>query len=311
MTAAFCGRPISTRDQTYFLSRQSDLGLAAGAGVVHGLEVEVAGGSSTAIDIAAGHGITPGGESVMIPKRLTVELANVAQIQQLDAAFGLLEIPHETATNRSGLYIIGLRPVEFAANPIASYPTSVTGTRSIHDGEIIEATAITLVPFPDKGATGELGPRRSRAALDIFVHGGRKGLPAALLPLAMVALDRGVIQWLDLFMVRREVGAEHEQILGLGFAPRPLREAHSQQYNRHLLDVLAERAHGNRGERFAAAEHFLALPAAGRMPAAAINADDFTQVFFPLEVDAELSIIPTDEKSRRSSRRACCCRRLT
>lgn len=284
-----------TRDQAYFLSRQSDLGLAAGAGIVHGLDVSSAEGSASAILISPGHGITPAGESVIVPAQLRVELANIPQIQRLDAAFGLLEIPREPARNRAGLYVLALRPVEFSANPIASYPTTVTGTRSVHDGEIIEATVITLVPYPDDGTAGELALRRARVAHDIFVHGGNRGLPAGALPLAMLALDRGIIQWLDPFLVRREVGAEHEQILGLGFAPRARREAHLRQYDQHLGDVRRQRAAGNRGDRFPAAEHFLALPPAGRMPTAAISTDDFTQIFFPPEVEAELSIVPADE----------------
>ena len=46
-----------TRDQTYFLSRQADLGLVAGAGVVHGLMVTGVEGSSTSIRIRSGSGV--------------------------------------------------------------------------------------------------------------------------------------------------------------------------------------------------------------------------------------------------------------
>jgi hypothetical protein len=282
-----------TRDQTYFLSRQADLGLVAGAGVVHGLTVTAVAGSSSSIRITPGHGVTPAGESVALPAPLTVQLADIPQIQRLDAAFGLIEIPREPIRTRSGLFVVALRPVEFAANPIASYPTSITGTRSVHDGDIVEGVAVTLVPYPDEGTRGEIDLRRAYAALDIFVHGGRRGLPAGALPLAMIALDRGIIRWIDPFMVRREVGAEREQILGLGFAPRALREAHFHQYDAHLQDVLRHR--GSRGSRFAAAEHFAVLPPAGRMPASAIDTNDFTQIYFPPEVDVELSIVPEDE----------------
>jgi hypothetical protein len=284
-----------TRDQTYFLSRQADLGLVGGAGVVRGLGVSQAPGSSTSLVIGAGHGVTPAGESVILPGPLTVSLADIAQMQRLDAAFGLSEIPREPARTRSGLYVVALRPVEFTANPIASYPTTITGTRSVNDGDIVEGVVVTLIPYPDEGTRGEIDLRRARAALDIFVRGGRRGLPAAALPLAMLALDRGIIRWVDPFLVRREVGAEHEQILGLGFAPRVLREAHLQQYEAHLQDVLGQRANASRGQRFSASEHFFALPPAGRMPAAAIDAADFSQIYFPAEIDVEMSIVPADE----------------
>jgi hypothetical protein len=282
-----------TRDQTYFLSRQADLGLVAGAGVVRGLMVTAVEGSATSIRVMPGHGVTPSGESVAVATALTIPLADIPQIQRLDAAFGLIELPREPVRTRSGLYVVALRPVEFAANPIASYPTSITGTRSVNDGDIVEGVVVTLVPFPDEGTRGEIDLRRAHAAREIFVQGGRRGLPAAALPLAMIALDRGIIRWIDPFMVRREVGAEREQILGLGFAPRALREAHFQQYDAHLQDVLRQR--GGRGARFAAAEHFAVLPPAGRMPSAAIDTTDFTQIYFPPEIGVELSIVPEDE----------------
>jgi hypothetical protein len=109
----------------------------------------------------------------------------------------------------------------------------------------------------------------------------------------MIALDGGVVSWVDAFMVRREVGAEHGNILGLGFAPRALREAHLLQYEYHLRDIIRERA--AKGLRFAATDYFFALPPAGEMPAAAIDSNAFTQVFFPASVPVDLSIIPRDE----------------
>src|SRR5262245_62436568 len=50
----------------YFLARQADLGRAGGTGVVHGLMVTSAGGTS--LVIAPGHGVTVGGETVILPK---------------------------------------------------------------------------------------------------------------------------------------------------------------------------------------------------------------------------------------------------
>src|SRR2546425_1268243 len=137
--------------------------------------------------------------------------------------------------------------------------------------------------------------RSARVARENFVSGGHRGLPTEALPVAMIALDRGVVQWIDDFLVRREVGSQHGDVLGLGFAPRAVREAFLLQYDHHLADVLQQRDRAGRGRRFAASEHFLALPPAGRTPAAAINPLDFTQAFFPPSVDVELSIVPQDE----------------
>ncbi|HVG21690.1 MAG TPA: hypothetical protein VNI02_21830 [Blastocatellia bacterium] len=283
-----------TREQNYFLTRQADLGRAGGSGVVTGLFVEM-GNTDKHIRISAGHGVTSSGELVMLPNSLTINLADVAESQRLDAAFGLMRIPRESARNRTGLFVVALRPVEFSANPIASYPTSVTGTRSTEDGEIIEAVIVTLVPYPDQGAGDTLDMRRARVAREIFVDRGVKGIPVGALPLAMIATERGAVRWVDPFMVRREVGAEHGDVLGLGFAPRALREAHLLQYQNHLDEVLEQRKNGNRGQSFSASEHFQSLPPAASMPTAAIDTNDFTQRFFPAEIDVDLSFIPSDE----------------
>lgn len=292
----FDGRFLAARDlvreQNYFLTRQSDLGRAGGFGVVDGLYVD-RGGTPSSLVITAGHGVTPAGELVVVPSDLAIELTDVPEIQRLNAAFGLLNRPTEPPRNRTGLFVVALRPVEFSANPIASYPTSVTGQRGVEDGEIVEGAVVTLIPYPDEGPDVTPAMRRARVAHEIFVGGTAKGTAAGALPLAVVSLNRGVVEWVDVFLVRREVGATQADIVGLGFAPRALREAHLLQYEGHLREVLALRQ--ALGQRFAASEYFHALPPAGRMPAACIDPKDFTQIFFPGTVDVDLSIVPEDE----------------
>jgi hypothetical protein len=292
----FDGRFLAARDlvreQNYFLTRQSDLGRAGGFGVVEGLYVQ-RGGTPTSLTLTAGHGVTPAGELVVLPRDLTLDLTDVPEIQRLNAAFGLLEVPNEAPRNRTGLFVIALRPVEFSANPIASYPTTLTGPRTVEDGEIVEGAVVTLVPYPDEGPDLSASLRRARVAHEIFVGGTVRGEAAGALPLAMVALNRGSVEWLDVFLVRREAGSTQADVVGLGFAPRGLREAHLLQYEAHLREVLALRR--SLGYRFAASEYFHALPPAGRLPAAAINPTDFTQVFFPPTVEVDLSIVPEDE----------------
>ncbi|HWS99310.1 MAG TPA: hypothetical protein VN256_03485 [Pyrinomonadaceae bacterium] len=292
----FDGRFLAARDltneQNYFLTRQADLGQAGGSGVVHGLMVTRVRGPF--IRIEAGSGVTTAGEMVVLYDTIPeLDLSDIPELQRLNSAFGLIRIPNEPANTRSGIFILALRPVEFTANPIGSYPTSVTGQRTVEDGDMVEGSAITLIPYPEEGARNETSMRRSRIARKIFVGGAAKGAPAGVLPLALVAIDRGVVSWVDPYMVRREVGAEHGDILGMGFAPRALREAHLLQYEYQLGEVLPERA--ARGFRFAATEYFHALPPAGHMPAAAIDAREFTQIFFPPAVQVELSIVPEDE----------------
>ena len=187
--------------------------------------------------------------------------------------------------------MLALRPVEFTANPIGAYPTSITGQRTVEDGDVIEATAVVLVPWQDDGAADALDARRGRAARAIFTQGTSAGVSANVLPLAMIALQNNTVVWIDEALVRRELGADRGDLPGLGFAPRGLRLAHLMQYQAHLADVAS--TSGGRG--FPAITHFPALPPAGPLPAGVINAVDFTQNYFPAEVDVDFTIIPEDE----------------
>ncbi|ALP53809.1 hypothetical protein Tel_12070 [Candidatus Tenderia electrophaga] len=279
-------------EQNYFLARQADYGRVAGFGVITGLGVRAHSEKARTVVIDAGHGLTPSGSQVVLPEQLSVDLANVAEGQQLDASFGLSEIPRASPFNRSGLYIVALRTVEYTGNPISSYPTHVDAPRTTHDGSVIEATAVTLIPYPDPGAATELEQRRSHVAREIFYEESLKGQPEDVLPLAMLALDHGIIRWLDMFMVRREIAQRERNVWGLGISPRPLRAAHLRQYSVQLNELQQQLGSG---ARISASEHFPVLPPAGPMPASGVNGDDFSHSFFPAEMDVELSIVPEDE----------------
>ena len=279
-------------EQNYFLARQSDYGRVAGFGVITGLGVRAHAEKARTITIDAGHGLTPSGSQVVLPEQLTVDLAAVAEGQRLDASFGISPIPKASPFNRTGLYIIALRTVEYTGNPISTYPTKVDASRSLHDGSVIEATAVTLIPYPDPGAGTELEQRRSAVAREIFFEDSLKGQPEDVLPLAMLALDHGIIKWLDLFMVRREIAQRERNVWGLGISPRPLRASHLRQYSVQLNEV--QKNLGSNA-RIIAGEYFSVLPPAGPMPASGINGADFSFNYFPAEMDVELSIVPEDE----------------
>jgi hypothetical protein len=278
------------RDQQYFLTREADLGRVAGSGVANGLFVTT-GATPSLLDISAGQGVTPAGELVLLPGTLQVNLADVPTTDQLSASFGLSRIPTPPLRSRTGLYVLALRPVEFTANPIGAYPTTLTGPRTVEDGDVIEATAIVLVPWQDDGAADNLLARRGTAARTIFSQNGQLGVSANLLPVAMLALNANSIVWIDEAMVRRELGADRGDLPGLGFAPRALRLAHLLQYQTHLSDVVAQLS----GRSFPAATQFAALPPAGPLPPGIINTSDFTQRYFPSMIDVDFSIIPDDE----------------
>ncbi len=122
-------------------------------------------------------------------------------------------------------------------------------------------------------------------------------MPQDALPLAMVAMERGSVRWVDVAMVRRETGADTPLSVSMGARPRALAEAYVLQYRRHLADVLSERARAGQPAAFAAAQYFGALPAAGQMPAAAILPDalGFRQLWFPPALDVTVSFVPADE----------------
>lgn len=286
-----------TRDQDYVRRRQADLARATGSGVVTGLEVTLGGSAGGEhFVIRPGHGVTPSGDLVLVTTQRRIAPLDLPAVERLDATLGLRAVPRAPLGRRTGLFILALRPVEFTANPIAAYPTTIDGPRSVEDGDVIEATAVTLIPYPDTGGAATLGEARRLVARRLFL-GEASGLPTDALPLAMVAMERGAVRWIDMALVRRETGADTPLQVSLGARPRALAEAFVQQYRAHLADVLAERTGTGQPAGFAAVQYFAALPAAGPMPAASMLTDamGFRQLYFPPAVDVEVSFVPSDE----------------
>jgi hypothetical protein len=294
----FDGRFLAASDllaeQNYFRVRQTDLGRASGSGVIEGLAVSVIdrpGDRTDQLRIEPGDGITDTGELVTLFEPLQLNPADVPEMRRLDAAFGLQLIPTEPGHNRTGLYILALRPVEWTANPIGAYPTSLTGPRTVEDGTIVEGVAVSLIPYPDLGNEETWERRRARVARDVFVEGKDRGILSGVLPLAMVALRGNIVEWVDSYMVRRETGAERPAGMDFGFGARALREAHLLQYERHLADTL----NAHRDRPFGATDYFQALPPIGRFPSGTVDAARLTQRYFPPGIDVELSFVPEDE----------------
>jgi len=278
-----------TRDQNYALVRQADLGQAGGTGVISGLEVELATQPST-LKISEGVGISPSGEMLVLPQSVEVDLNDIPKIQRLDAAFGLHGQASTSPRNLSGLFVLALRAVEYTANPQSSYPTTVTGKRTVEDGDIIEASLISLIPYNEAYVRDELDSGRARVAREIFVQGSAGEGPVSALPLAMLALDNNTVEWIDTYMVRRDANGSLGWQVSLGGLSRSLREAHLQQYENRIQGLIS----GGKKD-FAATDYFQALPPAGKMPSGIINTKYFTQSFFPPEVDVSLTVIPEDE----------------
>lgn len=298
------------RDQNYFLERQANLGQAAGFGVIHGLWVDTSAANDPNADadtiiIRSGQGVTPAGELVLMPSDLTLDLSDLPDEQNLDAQFNLSSTPSTPARTRSGVYVLALRPVEFTANPIASYPTSIQGTRTTHDGDIVEATAVALVPYPapvsSPGASSQDASQlRAALARQIFLNANPSQLSDSLLPLALIYLQRGVIVWVDPYLVRRDTGPGYSG-MRLGLTDPALQKAFLMEYDSMLQETVATRVTSGASASFAASGYFLAMPSGGRFPLASIGfvtqgtSQTFTQAFFPQQLDVRLSVIPVDE----------------
>jgi hypothetical protein len=299
----FDGRFLAARDlaneQNYFLERLANMATAAGFGVVHGLTVETPSDQGNPSDaetiiIRSGQGVTPSGEVVMLPDDFTIRLSDLAEEQKLDVQFGLSAAPVAPPRTRTGLYVIALRPVEFTANPITSYPTSIQGNRGTTDGDIVEATAIALVPYPDPVTSTQASQRRAALAQQIFLNVSPQQLSDDLLPLAMVYIQQGAISWIDMYLVRRDTGPQYNG-LRFGLTDPATQQASLLQYDSMLQEVMASRQQSGLPAGFSAGDYFRMLPAAGRFPIASISTSNFSQVFFPQQLDVRLSVIPEDE----------------
>ena len=297
----FDGRFLAARDlereQDYFLQREADLGRSPGFGVLKGLIVSTVstnGQTGDTVTVGAGYGITPAGEQVQVPTALTVRLSSIALQQNLDAQFGLAVEKLPSAAARTGLYALVLYPVQYTANPITAYPTTIQGSRTTHDGDIVEATAIALVPYPNPSNTSDALNQQAAIARQIFLSGNVPQLSDSYLPLSLVGLQNGAISWLDTYILRRDAGL---QLGGLrfGLTDPPSQQAFLQQYDSQLQQAVNTLLRQNLPARITATDYFQALPPAGRFPLATINTDGFTQSFFPSQWDVRLSIVPDDE----------------
>lgn len=297
----FDGRFLTARDlnrqQSYFVARHSALGRTIGSGVIEGLDVSIGEGASAqdTIRIAAGQGIAFDGAHIHLPSQMVLKLSDLAVQTALNAQLGLSVHPSAPLHSRSGLFVLSLRPVEYTANQTTSFPTTVTGQRTVQMGDRVEAVAATLTPYAPTRTTLTSLDARADAAQRIFAEGKIDGVPGHALPLAMLSMRYGVIEWVDVHLVRRDLVAARREFLGLGLAQDQLRLAHFQQYRAALADVMDHYANSNQPARFPAEQHFRLLPPAGPLPADAVDPAAMAQVFFPGEVEVELSIIPDDE----------------
>ncbi len=285
-------------DQNYVRQRLADMGRAIGFGVIAGLRVTL-NAARNGVAIGAGHGITPSGELVMLapPGPYPVLFANLEEQQQVQLQLGLRSRPQSSTTTqatRDGLFVLALRPVEFASDPVASYPTTLDGSRSVRDGSTVEAVAITLVPYVERaGANATAEQRRAQVAREVFYERSRSLALQDALPLAVILFSNGTAVWVDEPLARREVGTESGLAVTLNPRPRALLEAWLAQYRAQLAEVV-------RAGSTLASQVFSVLPPVGTLPASAIEWEagfdaGLRQSFFPPAADIEFSFVAEDE----------------
>lgn len=286
-----------TREQQYALIRQADLGQISGGGVIYGLAVSI-GQGSRALRVGAGLGITPTGETVVLRQGTSVNVATLPLAERLGNDLGLDFEGDSRVGSRSGLFALALRSVEYVDLPSLAFPTSINGKAGVEPAQVSEATMLAMVPLDDTRAPGAPQPSRSALASEIFLRGGLAKLAGEALPLAVVALDRGAVVWIDASLVRRRAGADSP--IGFGLMDVATREAHSQQFAQQLKDILDGRAERGLDRRVVASDYFVTLPAFGWLPREAVEVlgSELVQWFFPPEFKVELSIVPADEIPR-------------
>lgn len=299
----FDGRFLTARDltteQNYRLLRQADLGQVGGGGVISGLEVSEIRrdrrSSALDVEISAGSGITPAGELVSLCEAVRLRVSNVPVGEELNATVNLRRPPSDPVANRTGIYALALRPVEFADHPEVAYATGLLDQRRIEEGEIVEAAAFALLPIRETSRRDVWRIGRARIAYDFFVKDAARRLSLEALPIALLAISRGRVLWTDNFLIRREIGTG--SALGFGIGDRSRSAAYAQQYAAHLADVEASRADAGVTPEISARRHFRSLPPFGPLPRGAVVLSNgvLAQSYFPPDYNVELTLLPEPE----------------
>ena len=296
----FNGRRLTAEDlqaeQAANREERARLGLAAGAGIVWGLEVsETAdaspadGGRAAVLKVRAGLAINGLGQAVALPYDQRVAL--VAPEAPLPASAGLFgpcegAAPVEIGTG-SGAYILVLTPVSgFEGRAPMSGPDAggrVTGCGSRYS---VAGVRFGVVPVPLPGGPGDPATLRNRLAhlcfgTEALLEGrrvppegpGGDGLAGAApdlspcdVPLALLYWSGGSVRFLDMWSVRRRVTAPYPAPRWLAYVAdgrRAVAEAIFLQFQDEI-DQLVQRETGLK--RMDAASRFRYLPAAGFLP---------------------------------------------
>jgi hypothetical protein len=281
-----------TRGQQYTLLRQADLAQLSGAGVVHGLAVTT-NANGTRLHISPGLGIARSGESVSLRAEVAMLVPRL-RVMSRQPGTSALVARTPLAAAHTGLFVLTAFPVEHSRNPGLAFPGGTIDPQRA-DTEIVEGTLFALVPVASVHPKEVTGRGRARLAREVFLGGFDPTAATEGLPLVLLGVLGGRVQWLDRAMVARHVGAD--AVVGLGLQRRKVRVAFQEQYTEHLADEVERRRNAGLADGLAAAEAFDALPPVGPLPRGAVEvtATEVRQSFFPREIYVEMAIVPDDE----------------
>ena len=268
-THYFDGRLLTAedleRDQVYLDERLREAGKILGEGVAQGLELSFDRYSGV-LTLTAGFGITRLGRIVQLDTSLTVNVTDSALISQMNKG-------RYRHFNR-GLYAVVLNYVEVATDLAEVFPTDLASKRGSDYAAVTEGVQLGLVPLPI--ALTQQDELRARASLQRTLQDNELAdsmIPGDSLPLGVLAIRNDAPQWLDSDLLRHPPRREATSFNSL--------EDLYRQYNALFADVMSHRHSGAMSLDFAASDYFSLMPAAGRMPKAAVDAERGVQSFFP------------------------------
>ena len=289
------------RDQQYFLTREADLGQAAGSGVALGLFVRQ-GTEAQSLAISPGHGVTPAGELVLLPRQVVVSLANipgggaaVGPVRPVASAAAAHAQPHgavRAGSPAGRVHRQSDRRLSRPASPASARSRTATSSKARRSCWCRGGTM---------AATDALEARRGRAAHAIFVErqrARRVGERAAARDDRAAEQHRRVDRRADGAAragrrSRRSAGA---RLLAAGA------EARATSCSTRRTSPMSCGWPARAPSPPPRASRRCPPPAACR-PARSTPAD-FTQSYFPAEIDADFSIIPGRRAARAARGRA-------
>jgi len=254
-----------TRDQIYLDERLLELGQAFGGGIVRGLAVSRPVGQL--LRVSPGIAVAPSGRVLeLADTALDIDLADSARLATLNDG--------RVTRLARGLYILALAHAEVIDGIAEAYPRDLAAPRIPRVAAFAEGVQLVLYRLP-------VGlPRQDeiaiRAALAREMLGGhdRFALPDdESVPLALLAVDAGRLQWLDQGLVRRPRRAPG--------TPAALQQDLATHYRELMRAVRTARTAAGLPEAFEAAQVFRVLPPHGPCPKAAIDPVGGSQRFFP------------------------------